>query len=166
MDDQRTNREGGGSVKYHEPRTVLSVVVSILCIGLVLLWIRSCTVRDTIWWPGVNHGVEISSLLGHAVLIIESRETSAGGLAPFATHHEEIDPNTTLSFDLDFLGFLYRPESRVVRIDVPFWFLLLVGIGTAAFVRPKGKLKFSVRTLLIAATLVSLILGLIMYIAR
>ena len=140
-------------------RVAATTTCLLFCLLIIGLWVRSYTTRDTVWWPGTNRGSEISSLSGHAILIIMTRETFGGGFPPFATHHEKIDPNRTLTFGDNVIGFLYRPEPTLVRMDVPFWFLLSICIITAAIAWPRGKWRFSVRGLLIATTILAAALG-------
>jgi hypothetical protein len=49
-------------------------------------------------------------------------------------------------------------------LDVPHWFLVLATIGLSAL--PWLRLRFSLRTLLIATTLVAVVLGLVVWASR
>ena len=59
---------------------------------------------------------------------------------------------------------LYRSDSPSLTLRVPHWFLVLaaIGMGALSWLRP----RFSLRTLLIATTLVAVVLGLIVYAVR
>jgi hypothetical protein len=61
-------------------------------------------------------------------------------------------------------AFQYGIESGVTIVRAPHWFLLVVA-GTAAAI-PWLPWRFSLRTMLIATTLVAVVLGLICYTVR
>jgi hypothetical protein len=96
------------------------------------------------------------------VVIISTTPDEFGGDAPFETFHETIDPNRTLSFREDILGFLYRRQPNLKRIDVPYWFVVLTCVALSA-VSLKKDLKFNLRTLLIVMTVIAVLLGLVFW---
>jgi hypothetical protein len=68
-------------------------------------------------------------------------------------------------FDTGYFGFdgLFVPGAEGT-IVVPYWFLLLVCIGLAAVLwLPWLPWKFSLRTLLIASTVLAVVLGLVVW---
>jgi hypothetical protein len=132
---------------------------------LIALWVRSYTTRDVAWCPGKNLAMEINSLSGHVVLVVVSRK-QIGEFGPFRTEHIITAGRRTLSFDDNVVGFLWRRQPNLTRIDIPFWFLMLTGMVIAATPWLRETWRFSLRTLLIATTLISLLLGLVVYASR
>ncbi|MEX0642686.1 MAG: hypothetical protein WD468_08295 [Pirellulales bacterium] len=61
-----------------------------------------------------------------------------------------------------FLGFRWNSDQSIYEVSLPFWFLLLL-IGTLGIVPwiRRFNWQFSLRTMLIAATLFAVVLGLI-----
>jgi hypothetical protein len=138
----------------------VSVFFALVAVALCVLWVRSFAVRDTVWWPRNNFGMELSSLSGHMVLIVFDRQHFGGVLPPYNTFHEPINPDRTLAFTHGVLGFGLRTEPNLVRIDVPFWFVMLACVVSATAPWVNWSKTFSLRTLLIATTLVAGVLGL------
>src|SRR3954447_21045285 len=61
----------------------------------------------------------------------------------------------------------FQLEYPIDDYDIPYWFPLLISIAFAAapWLR-ELKLRFSLRTLLVATTLIAVVLGLIVWAAR
>ena len=143
-----------------------SVGCGIACALLIVLWVRSYTTRDVAWCPGKKLAVEINSHSGHLALVVTTLEQRGGGFSPFKTSHLPIDGRPTLSFKDNVVGFLWRRQDNLTRIDIPFWFLMLIGIAIAAVPWLRETWRFSLRTLLIAVALFSAMLGLMAYAIR
>jgi hypothetical protein len=144
-------------------RYAAAVIFAFLALALVALWVRSYTIRDTLWWLTTTRGIELSSLSGH-VVIISTKPDKFGADGPFKTFHETINPNRTLSFKRNVLRFLYHRQPNLTRFDAPYWFVVLTCVVLSA-ASLKKDLKFSLRTLLFATTVVAAVLGLAVYAA-
>ena len=60
-----------------------------------------------------------------------------------------------------------NPKAGASITIVPFWFpMFLFATGGVAAAAPWIKWRFSVRTLIIATTLVAVVLGIVVYVAR
>ncbi len=152
-------------MKYRKLRIAWSVFWGIACALLIVLWVRSYTIRDTCFWPGRNHAVQINSLLGHANLYLDSRPPGSQ-FVPFKIEHSPIEGRFKTKFDKNLLGFYFGTNRRDLRLDIPFWFLVLGSAMIAAVPWFHYRWRFSLRTLLIATTLVAVVLGLVVYAAR
>jgi hypothetical protein len=73
-------------------------------------------------------------------------------------------PIEDAGFAGNIFGFYFEHSPNVLRLELPFWFTLLGVVATAT--APWWRLRFSVRTLIIATTLVAVVLGLVVYAAR
>jgi hypothetical protein len=147
-------------------RIAFSAGCGALCLLLIALWAWSYTIRDVIYWPEKSIAMEINSLSGHVVLMVQSLQQAGGEFPPFRTEHSAIAGHRTLLFNHDVLGFLLRRQADLTRIDIPFWFLLLTSVAITSAPWLREKWRFSVRTLLIATTVVAAVLGFAVYTAR
>jgi hypothetical protein len=153
--------------------TALSVTV---CVLLVALWVRSYTRHDGIrGLIPVNQRFSLSSAYGSIRFATFDRsfdEMFSGYRASdwgLSSSRMDRRPSMTLvntpltNFGLGFAGSSDR--YGIVAI-VPTWFV--VGFTLTVGVAPwfANRLTFSLRTLLIATTLVAIVLGMVVYLAR
>jgi hypothetical protein len=180
------NRSHGGSnqspakvlirtpMNYRKLRIAWSIGCGILCLLLILLWVRSYW-RWDILESTTNWGlIHRQSLRG--VLVYEYRAVNVKPHVPATTRAliiKEISIGSAFSSrpvsagesyripgnNSRFLGFGYFNSGSTVIAVVPYWFaVMLFGmLGTLPWLR----YRFSLRTLLIATTLVAVGLGLI-----
>jgi hypothetical protein len=74
-------------------------------------------------------------------------------------------PTADAFFGMKFYaGFLLRRHPNDVTLFIPHWILPLLAVAPAAL--PWRSSRFSLRTLLVATTLVAVVLGLIVYATR
>jgi hypothetical protein len=141
-------------------RIAWSVAWGILCVLLILLWVRSYKIRDSVWLPGSSYGLQINSLTGHFATFIVSRASPTSQFVPAKVAHDRIAGRWADLFDKNVLGFYFGRAGRELRVDMPHWFcvLALAIIGIAPWKFEGGR--FSLRTLLIATTLIAVVLGL------
>ena len=157
-------------MKYRKLRIAWSVAWGVACLLLVALWVRSY------WWHDVvacgftsKDGIRIDSTNGVLTLahisvngfpgtFVEWKVTSiwspSQGLFPIGFTEES------------YAGFSFEEFTDGVSLSVPYWFLvpLFAAFGTLAYT---SKLRrFSLRTLLIATTLVAAGLGWAIYALR
>jgi hypothetical protein len=132
------------------------------CVLLVALWVRSHNWREGIDGAVVSHQVMITSLEGRLRLAVARDDYWPGTAFYFSRLPKDAStgwtqhPSTTL-------GFQGGISKDWVTVGMPHWFLILV-IGAAAVVAApwvKRPWRFSLRTLLIATTLVAVGLSLV-----
>jgi hypothetical protein len=150
-------------MRFRKLRIAWWIVSGIGCVLLALLWTRSYSIRDSAYWPTNKLEMEINSIKGHVVLFLAFRPNGEGQVKIL---HENITPNDEARVKEGILGFFYFREEDTAGIHVPFWFLALAVIAAAAVVPWIWPRRFSLRTLLIATTLVAVVLGLIVYAIR
>ena len=141
-------------------RIAFSVACGILCLLLIALLVRSYHTRDSLWWPGRAHAVQINSLSGHIVLFVESRPSPAQ-FVPFKIAHNAIAGRFKSLFNNNVLGFYFERHPGGLRLDMPHWFFVLTGLLISAIPWFVEKWRFSLRMLLIAMTLIAVLLGII-----
>ena len=142
-------------MRYRKLRIAFSAVCGVLCLLLIVLWVRSYWHVDVLQKPSTSRLFIISSSKGR-LAYFENRASPQSTMPP-----EEIAPiidNFILRAAKLILGF---GRVRGLRIPplwfAPYWFPVLIS-GVLATV-PWLRWRFSLRTLLIATTLVAVVLG-------
>ena len=147
-------------------RIAFSAVCGIACVLLVVLWVRSNTRVDGFWVIQEKNesGISLASVAGHVNCTvgvtwdfwlgrweIKSRADNGKHSPPIAARGFAFDYGT------------YGANSLFIK--TPYWFLLT--LAAVPLVPHLRYLKhFSLRTLLIATTLVAVVLGLIVWAVR
>jgi hypothetical protein len=144
-------------MRYRKLRIASSMFWGLICVLLIVLWVRSY------WWSDVvqvitptcdartdsaNGGTTIS------IFFDSEREAAYEWKQNSYRHNAAMrPPNATWKFDIYI-------THRGLDASLPHWFYLLLTslIAAAAWVR-----RFSLRTLLVATTLVAVVLGLFVY---
>lgn len=137
----------------HQLRIVFSALCGLLVVLLCGLWVRS-----------YSRNVTLPKLDGHTVFI--ARGNVAIDRAFVRTNRRIVD---TVNFELDDgtgrFGVQGPTAAKATGILIPVWLLLLIPI--CGVVAPWISLRrFSLRTLLIAITLASAALGLVIWLSR
>jgi hypothetical protein len=147
-------------MKYRKLRIAWSVVWGILCLLLVVLWVRSFDHQDVVLWnPTQNLYVAGGSFEGSALLRVEHRSLKPrpefAGLQLISRAHDFVDiGNAWTVYTKNF-------PNAVVAFVVPHWFAILASASLAT--APWLPWRFGLRTLLIAMTLVAVGLGSVVY---
>ena len=137
--------------------TVLSLTA---CVLLIALWVRSYWTWDRCYWPGKRLGVQINSDAGHVVLIVATQAPTSTGNSFMIAQLPSPGP-TDAFYDDNILGFYFERSPSRLRLDIPFWFNVLASAALAAAPWLRERWRFSLRTLLIATTVVAVVLGII-----
>jgi hypothetical protein len=96
-------------------------------------------------------------MVGHVALVVAEDTRQI----PFFIAHEPTEDRFNNEFDKNILGFYLERTPRLLRLDVPFWFIVLISLALAAAPWLRTRWRFSLRTLLLATTLVAVVLGLV-----
>jgi len=140
-------------------RIAFSATCLVMCVLLIVLWVRSYRWMDHVQLnlPGTRGGL-ISSRGGR--LRFTLAENIPGHFAYLSTKvsNSSVTPLTTTR-----LGFAFESSTLATRTDViiPDWFVVTVSVAFATI--PWLRSRFSLRTLLIATTLVAVVLELIVW---
>ena len=152
-------------------RIAFSATCLIVCVLLIALWVRSYWCSDTVWGhlpPRIS--LSVNEICGD--VIIKAGPTARDEEGGWAAESSELNDylrialqshiraNTSAGF-----GILdERPISWIVFLPIWSLMVLAASIGLAPWIR--WSKRFSLRTLLIATTLVAVVLGLIVWAAR
>jgi hypothetical protein len=147
-------------------RYVAAVGFALLALALIGLWVRSYYSWDIVHGalPG---GYSLKCTSNHGMLSIERCEGSATPTGHFGWSllttepmRREPLPGAPLSHRL---GFSYFSFEDGWSVAVPHWFLAASSLGLAALFAFKRTWRYSLRTILVATTLLGGLLGLAVY---
>jgi hypothetical protein len=147
-------------MRYRKLQIAWSVGWGLLAVLLIVLWVRSYYVFDYV--SRINaFSTTIGSNAG--ALSFEQVDLKLERGVSSRSHgwrHKAVKPSQLPT------GFSWRhvPSLGTLRIQIPYWPLFVATAAAATF--PGVAWRFSLRTLLIATTLVAVLLGLIVYAAR
>ena len=144
--------------------TVLSLTA---CVLLIALWVRSYSRWDSPFGPILRDwNVQINSLKGRLFIGTYHQPRTSDSSWNWRTfragHLSEWGATGTVAWSFErhvgALGFGVVKSNRMHFVYVPYWFLAALVAAAPWFKVPR---HFSLRTLLIAMTLVAVVLGLI-----
>jgi hypothetical protein len=157
--------EPASPIRFRKLRIAFSVTCLIACVLLIALWVRSYNRTETVSTTNKNL---ISTTFGSGcglAYFIRSDDSAVVFGDPFEDAEESgwkyssvpaaPGPPHKLSWNSD---------AKLLIVPVPYWcsVLLAAALALAPWLRP----RFSLRTLLIATTLVAVVLGLAVYAGR
>jgi hypothetical protein len=166
-------------------RIAASVVCLTMCVLLVALWVRSCLRFDQIIHrTSATEYVALTTARGQvafggdndAILAnVFKRDWMHRGFSMKGVNNKTGSPIAVFPVNLPNSAILLLPHfhspfvasrngSTSYELSLPYWLLVLTSAAFGAI--PWIHWRFSVRTLLIATTLVAVMLGLIVYAAR
>ena len=142
-------------MRFRKLRIAFSVTCGIAFVLLVVLWVRSCSYIDS------------TKVLGHEVTTWCGQLLLDETFLHTPTNFDDADVQST-SRRYCAIDIVTTPADDASRYGVgwavSFW--LLVGLSLAFATAPWLPYHFSLRTLLIATTLVAVVLGLIVWAMR
>jgi hypothetical protein len=146
---------------WHYLRIAWTIFLAMLCVLWLALWVRSCWWVDRMSFALPAHTTIFCNLMPGSCGIEVSRGTLFPNLknkhtetSEWLTKLKRSNPPHRIPTRL--LGNFYLSPSGII---MPYWLLILLTAVAGAM--PWLQLRFSLRTLLIAITLVALALGLL-----
>jgi hypothetical protein len=127
------------------------------CVLLIALWVRTLFAIDTIQGPVGNiHVVATSRHSGLSIGLVRLNRM------PHSWSHKSEPANEKVSVQYSsVIGFGIHSSNRLSAIRLPVWCILL--LSAAAATVPWLPWRFSLRTMLIAMTVVAALLGLVIW---
>jgi hypothetical protein len=138
---------------------------ALLAAGFVALWVRSYDFMDAAsgpigkWYvfPSTIRGTTMIEFANSATFVqVEKKwrfsSTPLNSMGPIEDHSK----HTTFGFGI-------RPRSRSICLYFPLWVLVAASLGLAALFAIKRTWRYSLRTILVATTLLAGLLGLAVY---
>jgi hypothetical protein len=148
-------------MKYRKLRIAWSAVCGVLCLLLIVLWVRSHFLYDHLIVYDIDARGDVLVFRSHlGVLNIGHHNERGGAITRFDWRLE----TGKLDFRLDSYPPVFRVMDMYNEIEFRYWFLVVISGIFAAL--PWLRWHFSLRTLLIAITIIGLVLGLIIATTR
>jgi hypothetical protein len=150
-------------MKYRRLRIAFATVCPVPCVLMIALWVRSYFCRDgvTILTPIQQRGNQCTNIQTFPGVLSIGSASQLGG--PAIYHIEYWGRSETRHNDAYYsLLPIHRPKVIFGHM-VRFWFLVLITGAFAAVAWWKRGISFSLRTLLIGMTIVSALLGLLIW---
>ena len=148
-------------MRFSNLRIAWSVLCAIACVLLIVLWVRNYWVVDEVTAPVTTQHFITSGSVPGAVAIGWGKGTRNWKIIHPRTQdwRDAVGENVPSP-----VWFGVTRRSGFVVVWMPSWFLILVFATLAA--APWLTWRFSLRTLLIATTLIAMMLGLIVWSLR
>jgi hypothetical protein len=152
-------------MRFRKMRIAWSVGCAIAFVLLIALWVRSYWRVEHILWNSKAESLCVSIYPGQ--VSIES--INGAVLMPLGWSYVVFpisrDDSTSDDEPRTIFGFGWQTDDDSITAYIPFWFpaLTCTVFGWFAIVPPPPVKRFSLRTLLIATTLVCILLGLVVY---
>jgi hypothetical protein len=142
-------------------RYAAATMFALLVLGFVVLWVRSLESLEMVTGslPGVNftiasHRNFMAVTIFHFVAAGQESEWYTGSMRL---------PRKESIIATNLLGFSAAYDSGHTVIAFPHWFVAASSLGLAALFAFKRTWRYSVRTILVATTLLAALLGLVVY---
>jgi len=141
-------------MKYRKLRIAWSVVCGIACVLLIALWVRSYTMLDQFIAQASSQRYVAIASNGGAIHLYTNKVNHYPTWTWIAerTPHLEYPPWIKLKW-----------TPYVIQLYLPNWILLVLTTAVAAIPWVPWPRRFTLRTLLIATTLVAVVLGLVVW---
>jgi hypothetical protein len=155
------------TVKHRKLRIAWSAACGLAVLLLITLWVRSYRARDELIL--FYNKTSLIALQSHPGRLIAYSDTfSAGEVSD--DYYSQWFHSQPASMDAEvrpatiFPWFDGRRSNQAADVEIPYWFLALTAAALSAAALPHWR--FSLRTMLIAMTLVWALLGLIVWAAN
>jgi hypothetical protein len=157
-------------MRYRKLRIAWSVGCGIACVLLIVLWVRSYLNYEDAMWRSATDSLCVHSGLGH-VLVVEqpgNKPQYAFPMWKWTVGSQPITDPVNLERDImnyhKTLGFGWGEIAPQRFLMAPHWSLILLSSVMSGLPWLRSfAWRFSLRTLLIATTLVAVVLGLIVW---
>jgi hypothetical protein len=154
--------------RFRKLRITASSVCGIACVLLIVLWVRSYWWREFVKHDHPSRDVGVESYRGEICFSTKAQYAPPSWLSFWLRGSEPITETTTPPQSTrggkpidTFLGFRWIRKQESLAIFLPHWFLVVTSAALATIPGINWSRRFSLRTLLIALTLVALALGIV-----
>jgi hypothetical protein len=151
-------------MKHRKLRIAWSVAWGIVALLLVASWVRSMSFSDAASAPlPGGHGISVESFSSRTDIQLWYPNRLPWHAQTYAL--SELKALGVEEPPFEGLGFSFYPRNAYCGLTLPYWFNVLFAFGAAVFpwIRLEWFRHFSLRTLLIAPTLVAVLLGVVVW---
>jgi hypothetical protein len=154
-------------MRFRKLRIAWSVGCGVACVLLIVLWLRSYRTFDAIGWPVTSRmNFQLQSGIGSWHINATEQGRPITSLELQSVDIPDGEEIRTALRNLAPSGFALRYSYNSCFICFPQWLPVLIMAAIGAAAAPLIRCRFSLRTLLIATTLTSMVLGMAAYAAR
>ena len=160
--------ERGRKLRFRKLQIAWSLACGIVCLLLIVFWVRSHYWVEQVFVPVTRSSFVSVGSMPNRFGVGLTHQSPNGTLSTLsmptmewlAAMYEETSTPQTDAFWSDAMTFSISADGMIM----PYWFgvLLSAAFGTA----PRLRWRFSLRTLIIATTLVAVVLGLAVYASK
>ncbi|MFL6546619.1 MAG: hypothetical protein ACJ8LM_15765 [Candidatus Udaeobacter sp.] len=143
-------------MRLRKLRIVFSAFCGLACVLLIVLWVRSYWRLQIVERMVGLHAFQISSVKGHFAIAYRKPYAALGRYYLSVLAGDAADWRKAGK-----AGFAYCRDGTVTELVAPHW--LLAGCAGLLSATPWLRWRFTLRTLLVATTLVAVVLGLMMW---
>lgn len=151
----------GRPMKFRSLRIAASFAGATTCVLLAAWWVRSYSRLEVLEGRVGLDAIQMSSVSGRIAIGHVDRSAILG-----KTYVNEVAGNAAEWRKGGRFGFAILDDGLVTALIVPYWLPAFLSAAVAVLPWTSQKWHFSVRTLLIAITLVALLLGVLVWTAR
>jgi hypothetical protein len=155
-------------MRFRKLRIAFSITCGLACVLLIALWVRSYRVFDQ-WSYNFSSQRTLTtvSVQGQSVLWLTPYRAIGGIQQSFGLYHLPIPVGSNAkAYPASWSGIGIGGTSETLSIRSPHYLLVLTAAILAGLPWLRWSRRFSLRTLLIAMTLVAVVLGLVCYAVR
>jgi hypothetical protein len=157
-------------MRFRKLRIAWSVVWGLAALLMVVLWVDSYRNFGGAWWQAETIGLGVHYGFGHLVFAQEKPHKQRFAYPNWYWGAGRTPATDLINWEKDMLNyhkaveFGWSEDWKQRFIMIPHWFAaILLGAGGGL---PWLSFRFTLRTLLIATTLVAVVLGLIVWLSR
>jgi hypothetical protein len=155
-------------MRFRKLRITWTVLCGIACVLLIVLWVRSYQRTDYVCTPlNRNQGVWGQFVLGMIGIGTTVYPPPESKMTTTELNTEDMKFAVNRWRSLYPYGFGVRSTANSRIVMFPFWLAVVcsAAFATGPWIRQLSW-RFSLRTLLIATTIIAVVLGLVVYLAR
>jgi hypothetical protein len=150
------------AMRFRKLRIAWSAICGVLCLLILSLLMRSYRAADVLDGSVGGFGFVLASFNG--VLTLEPRPHAAWGLSAHVAPKWRKRQVVLIAFDAAQAAVTHGPPRKPLGICVPHWLAAILAVVLAP--APWLGCRFTLRTLLIAITLVAVVLGLVVWVGH
>jgi hypothetical protein len=152
-----------GAQMWRFLRSVVSAVCLLACVTIFTSLVRSYYSRDWLWNQTPQY-IGLSACRGNITLEVHPKRVPAWLIAAFDESKWHLSHLPAHEYrpltEPQLLGFGYDWDRRIGHtVIIPHWFLAITAAGLALAAKPKPRLRYSLRGLLVVITVAAMFAG-------
>jgi hypothetical protein len=139
-----------------------TVLCGIACALLIVMWVRSYWISDSVYWHTDQKSRVIFSHTGSAIVHVTKFRNFVDADSNLVGYHAApVKPINLPTKSPSYFGFRFENNWAVLVVEMPIWFLVVLSASLAALAWIRWR--YSLKTLLLATTALAVVLGAIVW---